>query len=145
VRSELLGWPLALTVHALGTALVVGFMLVITLRLLGLFELIPYAALKRFFPIVWAALAVQLVSGFVLWMSRPTRYVADGAFLLKTALVVAGVLLILQIRDLIRREGTAWDAKGAISPRAFKIAAATLIVWCGVVIAGRLTGYLGAV
>jgi nitrite reductase/ring-hydroxylating ferredoxin subunit len=35
------GWPLALTVHAFGTATVVGFIFIIGLRLLGLFRTIP--------------------------------------------------------------------------------------------------------
>ena len=67
VRNELWGWPLALTVHAFGTALVVGLTFIITLRLLGLFEAIPYSSLNRLFPVMWVALAVQFLSGFVLF------------------------------------------------------------------------------
>jgi hypothetical protein len=108
VRSELWGWPLALTLHAFGTALVVGFTFIITLRLLGLFETIPYASLGRLFPVIWAALLVQFLSGFTLWMAKPTRYVTDGAFVLKLSLVVVGIILTFYLYRTIRREAAAW-------------------------------------
>ena len=145
VRSELWGWPLALTLHALGTALVIGFVAIIGLRLLGLFDLIPYTSLKRMFPIIWAALALQLLSGFTLWMTKPTQYVADVAFLLKVSLVIAGTILTLSLYGTVMREATSWDAKrGVVSSRAVAFVAATLLVWCGALVAGRLTAYLGS-
>ena len=143
VRSELWGWPLALTVHAFGTALVVGFSLIIALRLLGFFKAIPYAALNRLFPVIWIALLLQFLSGFTLWMAKPTRYVADGAFMLKIVLVIVGTFLTLSLYRTMRREAAAWETEGTVSPSAIKFAVAGLLVWCGVLVAGRLTAYLG--
>jgi hypothetical protein len=145
VRTELWGWPLALTVHAFGTALVVGFIFIINLRLLGLFETIPYTSLNRLFPVVWVALVLQLLSGFTLWMTKPTRYVADGAFVLKFSLVIVGAILTLYFYRTIKREAAAWEAAGGVSSRGVKFVAATLLVWCGVVVAGRLTAHLGSI
>ena len=145
VRTDLWGWPIALTVHAFGTALVVGFMLIIGLRLLGLFELIPYSALNKLFPVVWVGLAISFLSGFVLWMTKATRYVADGAFMLKFALIIAGIVLTYYFSLTVKREANAWDANGAVSSRAVQFVAGTLVVWCTVLIAGRLTGYLGSI
>ena len=145
VRTDLWGWPVALTVHAFGTALVVGFMMIIGLRLLGLFELIPYSALNKLFPVVWVGLAISFLSGFVLWMTKATRYVADGAFMLKFALIIAGIVLTYYFSLTVKREANAWDTNGAVSSRAVQFVAATLVVWCTVLIAGRLTGYLGSI
>jgi len=142
--ESLWGWPFTLTVHVLGTAVAVGLILVICLRLLGLFETIPYSSLKRLFPVIWAAFVVQFVSGFVLWMTKPTRYVADTAFVLKTVLVVIGILLTVYFYRAMTREAAAWDAKGSVSSRELKFVAANFLVWCGVIIAGRLTAHLGA-
>ena len=144
VRSELWGWPLALTVHAFGTALVMGFIFIICLRLLGLFETIPYTSLNRLFPVIWAALVLQLLSGFALWMTKPTRYVADAAFLLKFAFVIIGIILTLYLYGSIKREAASWDAAGAVSSRGTKFVAPSLLVWCVVLVAGRLTAYLGS-
>lgn len=138
------GWPFILTVHTLGTAAVIGLIFIINLRLLGLFETIPYRSLNRLFPSVWIAFAVQFLSGFALWMTKPTRYVADAAFALKFSLVIVGFVLTLYLYGIMKREAAAWDAAGDVSPRAFKFVAPTLLVWCGVVIAGRLTAYLGS-
>ena len=145
VRTDLWGWPIALTVHAFGTALVVGFMLIIGLRLLGLFELIPYSALNKLFPVVWVGLAISFLSGFVLWMTKATRYVADGAFMLKFALIIAGIVLTYYFSLTVKREANVWDTNGAVSSRAVQFVAGTLVVWCTVLIAGRLTGYLGSI
>jgi hypothetical protein len=145
VRSELWGWPLALTIHAFGTALVVGFILIIGLRLIGLFEMIPYTSLRRLIPVVWIALFVQFLSGFVLWMTKPTRYVADGAFMLKLGLMIAGIVLTVYFQTILKREAPSWETKGVVSSRMIALVAATLVVWCSVVIAGRLTGYLGSI
>lgn len=145
VREDLWGWPVALTLHAFGTALVVGFVLIICLRLLGFFKLIPYASLSRLFPVIWAALLLQFLSGFTLWMAKPTRYVADGAFMLKFSLIVIGIILTLQFYRTINHEAASWDAQGAVSSRGVKFVAAALLVWGGVLVAGRLTGYLGSI
>ena len=145
IRTQLWGWPLALTLHALGTALVLGFIIIITLRLLGLFELIPYRALNRLFPIVWGALALQVVSGLVLWVAKPAQYVADGAFLLKVLLIVVGAVLTANLSKMVARDGASWDTNGGVPARGLRFVATTLVVWCVVLVAGRLTGYLGSI
>jgi len=135
---------LALTLHEFGTALVLGFIFIICLRLLGLFETIPYASLNRLFPVIWAALVVQFLSGFALWMTKPTRYVADTAFLLKLLFVIIGIILTTYLYGSIKREATSWDAAGAVSSGGIKFVAPSLLAWCVVLVAGRLTAYLGS-
>jgi len=144
MRTELWGWPTALTLHEFGTALVLGFIFIICLRLLGIFETIPYASLKRLFSVIWAALALQFLTGFVLWMTKPTRYVADAAFLLKFLFVIIGIILTSYLYGSIKREAESWEAAGAVSSRGIKFVAPSLLVWCVVLIAGRLTAYLGS-
>jgi hypothetical protein len=144
VRDELWGWPLALTLHAFGTAVVIGFVLIVGLRLFGLFEAIPYGSLSRLFPVIWIAFVLQLLSGFALWATKPTQYVTDLAFALKILFVVVGAVLTLYFQGAIRREAAAWEATG-VSSRTLKFVAATLLLWCGVLVTGRLTAYLGSI
>ena len=144
VRGELWGWPLALTLHEFGTALVLGFVFIICLRLLGIFETIPYGSLNRLFPVIWAALVVQFLTGFALWMTKPTRYVADAAFLLKLLFVIVGIVLTSYLYGFIKREAESWEAAGAVSSPGVKFVAPSLLAWCVVLIAGRLTAYLGS-
>ena len=142
-KASLWGWPTVLTIHVLGTALLIGLLFIINLRLLGLFDTIAYTSLRRLFPAVWAAFAVQLLSGGVLWATKATQYAVDIAFLLKLVLVAAGFILTVYLYGQMKREGNSWEA-GTASPRAFDYVVPSLLVWCGVIIAGRLTAYLGA-
>lgn len=144
VRTELWGWPLVLTLHVLGTALVIGFIFIICLRLLGLFALFPYSALNRLFPVIWAALVLQLFTGFVLWMTKPAQYISDTAFVLKSLLVIVGIVLTRSFYRTILQEAPSWEKSGAISSRSITFVATTLLVWCGVIIASRLTAHLGS-
>lgn len=145
IRDGVWGWPLALTVHVLATALVVGFVLIIGLRLLGFFDKIPFTSLNRLFPVIWTALVAEFLSGFTLWMAKPTRYVADGAFVLKFSLVIIGIILTSYFYQTSTREAVSWEATGAVSSRGVTFVTAALLVWCGVLVAGRLTGYLGSI
>jgi hypothetical protein len=145
VRTELWGWPLVLTIHVLGTALTIGFIFIVSLRLLGLFALLPFPSLQRLFPVIWIALGIEFLSGFVLWMTKPAQYDADGGFVLKFVLVVAGTALTLGLYQTIARESGVWESKGSPSPRAVQFVAASLLVWSGVLVASRLIAHLGSI
>jgi hypothetical protein len=141
--ESLWGWPFALTIHALGTAVVIGFIFIFGLRLLGFFRTIPLTSLGRLFPVVWIAVVLQFISGFTLWMTKPSKYLTDGAFLIKFTLVITGLVVTWFYFNTMRRESPEWEAKGAISQRGYRFVAATIVWWAGVLVAGRLTAYLG--
>ena len=141
--ESLWGWPFALTVHAWGTAIVIGFIFIFGLRLLGFFRTIPLTSLSRLFPIVWIAVVLQVLSGFTLWMTKPSKYITDGAFLIKFSLVCTGVVLTWFYFRTLRRESPEWEVKGVISRRGYRFVAATIFCWAAVLVAGRLTAYLG--
>jgi len=137
------GWPFALTFHAFGNAIVVGFALIIAMRLFGFFRPIRYTSLNRLFPFIWGAVVVQVLSGFSLFLTKPERYLGDGMFQWKLFFVVAGIVLTVYFQKTLKREGAAWDAAGKVSSRGARIVAATALVWAAVLVVGRLTAYLG--
>ena len=138
------GWPLALTVHALGTATAVGVMFIIGLRLVGLFGPIPYAAMNKLMPFVWVAVAFQIMSGVTLWMTKPAQYLADGMFEVKLTLLLIAIVVTWQLDRSMAREAAAWEVKGSASPRGRNLAIAACLLWAAVTIGGRLTAYLGS-
>ena len=144
VRESLWGWPMALTVHAFGTAAVIGLTFIIVLRLLGLFRTIPYTSLSRLFPVIWVGVVFQVMSGFSLWMTKPEQYVGAGMFVSKFTFVVIGIIVTLFFQSTIKREAAAWEAAGTVSSRGVKFAAAAALVWSAVLVTGRLTAYLGS-
>jgi hypothetical protein len=144
MRDELWGWPLVLTLHEFGTAVVVGLVLIIWARLVGLFETIPLASLNRLFPVVWVGFALQLLTGFALWMTKPTQYIVDLAFMLKMAFVVVGAALTVYLQGMVRQEAAGWTATG-VSTRALRFVGVTLLLLCCALVTGRLTAYLGPI
>ncbi len=138
------GWPLALTIHAFGTAIVVGLMFIIGLRLLGLFRTIPYTSLSTLIPLIWIAVAFQALSGFTLWTTKPAAYMRDGMFQVKFSLVIIACVVMAIFHGTIRREAAAWEMAGSVSARGVKFAVAACMLWAAVTIGGRLTAYLGS-
>lgn len=138
------GWALALTIHAFGNAIVVGLVLIMAMRLFGLFRTIPYTALPKLFPFIWVAIGFQVISGFTLWMSKPGRYVKDGVFDIKFSLVVIGVILLVFFQRTITRESPQWQSAGKVTSKGLRFAAAAALCWAFVIIMGRLTAYLGS-
>jgi hypothetical protein len=143
-KGSLWGSPTLLTVHVLGMALVISVIVIVHLRLLGLFDAIAYTSLQRLFPALFVGFAVQLLSGAALWVTKATQYSVDVAFLLKLALVIVGFILALILYDAVKREANAWAAGTAAPPRHLQFVLPSLLVWCAVVIFGRLTAFLGA-
>src|SRR6266480_1661322 len=142
--QESWGWPVALTLHAFGTATIVGLMAIITLRMLGLFRTIPYSAVQWLIPFIWVALVVQVASGLTLWMTKPAQYLADGMFEVKFVLLVIAIVVTVYFHNTMRREAVAWEGKGRVSPRGLKLGVAACVLWAAVTIGGRLTAYLGS-
>ena len=137
------GWPFALTLHAFGNAIVVGLIFIICLRVLGLFRTIPFTSLNKLIPIIWIGLIIQVYSGFTLWSSKPTKYLSDGMFQWKFTLVVLGVIITYYFHGTLNRETAGWAAAGRVPSKSVRLVALTALVWAAVLVAGRLTAYLG--
>jgi hypothetical protein len=142
--DESWGWPLALTIHALGMATVVGLMAIIGLRLLGAFPTIPYTSLSKLIPLIWIAVVFQAISGFTLWVTKPAQYLGDVMFDTKFTLVIIASIAMWYFHGTFKREVAAWEAAGTVTSRGIKIAAATCLLWAAVTVGGRLTAYLGS-
>ena len=92
IVAGLLGWPLMLSMHALGLAAVVGIMFAISLRMLGFFKPIPYAGLGPLLAYGWIGIAVNAFSGLSLFMAQATFYVTSIPFLVKITFVILGIV-----------------------------------------------------
>jgi ABC-type uncharacterized transport system YnjBCD permease subunit len=88
---------------------------------------------------------LEFATGFVLWATKPTRYTADGAFLLKLLFIIVGIALTIYLNGTMKREAASWEAAGAMSSDGAKYVAPTLLVWCVVLVFSRLTAMLGSI
>ena len=147
VQTSDYGFPLLLAAHSIGLAGVVGMMVVLDLRVLGLAEGIPIAALSRLMPVAWWGFAINALSGILLFRANATRLVTTGACILKMSAVgLGGIVSWLLWRSLT---GHAAAANGRGEPATFTItrnariiAVISLLVWFGAILFGRVIAYV---
>jgi len=144
VRESLWLFPAIETLHLLGMAALVGTIAVFDLRLLGWVmrrERVSELA-GRLLPWTWAAFAVQVVTGTLLFMSEAVKVYANPAFRLKMLLIFLAGLQALIFHRTAYRNMAAWDDSGVL-PVGVKIAGfVSMVLWIGVVAAGRFIGFV---
>ena len=129
--------------HILGIGLLVGAILPLDLRLLGLFRRVPLEAVGPFLSraaAVGACLAIA--SGLWLFSVKPAEYLANPAFLAKAALLALALANVaLQHRGRRFAQAT---AGGSAVPRApVRVAAlCSALLWLSVLVAGRWIGFV---
>lgn len=142
LRASVWLYPLVNTGHVVGIALLFGAIVPLDLRLIGAFRSVPLEPLAAVLvPTAAAGLLLALVTGALLFATRPLDYVVEPLFGVKLALLAAAVLnaLWLRLDPHWRNLGAAvgvpprpgWRWHGALS----------VLLWLGVITAGRLIGY----
>ncbi|MDP3258521.1 MAG: DUF2214 domain-containing protein [Bosea sp. (in: a-proteobacteria)] len=126
--------------HILGIALLIGAILPLDLRLLGVFRSVPVAALAPVLSRMAAVgLGLALVSGAWLFTVRPVEYAGNAAFLWKLGLLALALANIaLQHRSAAYARALEGDITAAVRWRAL----ASLTLWPGTLLAGRWIGFL---
>jgi len=143
IVSGLTGWPLVLSMHAVGTSIIVGISFVLNLRLLGLFKPIPITALRSLLSIGWIGVALNVFSGLSLFMAQATFYVTESpAFLVKITFVILAITNLHYTQKVLKRDAADWDAAGAVPKLGMILAGGSLAFLTMAVLAGRLIAYL---
>ena len=142
IVAGLVGWPLMLSMHAVGLAIVVGIVLVLNFRMLGFFRPIPYVAISDLMTYAWIGIALNIFSGFSLFMAQATFYVTNLPFLTKISFVILGIANVYYTQKVLRREAAVWDTSDAVPQISVVLAGTSLIFWVFAVVGGRLIAYL---
>ena len=137
-----IGWiiPTVQTIHILAIAAVVGSMVLLDLRVLGLAARAQSlsSVSERLIPWVWRALVVLLLTGIVMVTGEPGRSLVNSIFQIKMALVIIAAVLTFFLQRSLRAKGAAADT----APMDAKaIAALSLVTWVLIVFAGRWIAY----
>src|SRR3977135_2601944 len=74
--------------HFIGLSLLVGGILIVDLRLLGIIRRIPVRAALAFLPFVIAGFVINLLTGIVFFAADPYMYWPNPAFKLKMFLIL---------------------------------------------------------
>ena len=143
VAESIWGYPIMLSLHIIGLAVVVGIFTVYNFRLLGLFNSLEFEPFLDFFRLAWLGLLVNFVSGFTLFSSQATFYVTNIPFLVKIFSIIAGSLLAFKIQLRLQSNLNAWDERTAQpNKKDHSFAVISLVLWTSAIFGGRLIAYL---
>ena len=129
---------MVLTLHTIGLAVLIGASWVLDLRLLGIGRHVPLSAFRWVFPTVAVGLAINLLTGVLLFIKNAATWGVALPFFVKMALVVASVATLLPIRAIVLRG----DEQRDVGSNARLLAVASILAWSAAVTAGRLLAYL---
>ncbi len=143
ISDSLWLFPLIESIHVWGIVILVGATGILDLRLLGLvLKEQPVSKLNRtLLPWAWCGFAIMIISGTLLFSSEATKLYNNGAFLLKMVLILLAGINALVFHTTIYQRVEKWDLAAA-TPVAAKLAGAfSLVLWVGVIFAGRWIAY----
>ena len=126
-------------VHILCLACVFALGLALALRLAGAgFDSESLDSLsRRFVPAIWIFVGILLVTGGLLIIAEPVRSLPKPVFYIKMALIVLALIMTSAIAARARRA----QRSGATAPVSKTMAVVYMIVWCCIIVAGRMIAY----
>jgi hypothetical protein len=135
-------FPTIETVHVFALVLVVGSIMTVDLRLLGLANKErPFSQVaSEMLPWTWTAFAIAALAGMLMFSSKALTYYGNIPFRLKMiCLLLAGINMAM-FHWLGTRHLETWDH--GRPPRSAKLAGgASLLLWVTIVAAGRWVGF----
>jgi len=134
-------WPTAESLHFIGLTLLLGTVGLFDLRLLGFARAVAPAALHRLVRWGIAGFLINLSTGVLFFFGIPGQYLHNPAFQIKIVLLLlAGLNVVVFYRTVGRDVDTV--AAGEHVPRLARIlGGASLLLWIGVLCAGRLIAF----
>ena len=136
-------WPVMEISHFIGLSLLLGGLLVIDLRMAGHFRSFDPAATHRLLPFILIGFGINLLTGILFFYGDPMRYSVNIGFQIKMGLVLMAGLNAALYYWKVSPIMLGWDATTSSPPIAKFVAYASLALWTGVLLCGRLIPYVG--
>ena len=143
IRESVWGFSILVLIHVLALGLSAGTIAAVDLRLLGRgMRSEPVSAvLGQVLPWTWTGFAIMAVSGGLVFVSEAERCYTSVSFRIKMALMLLAGLNALVFHLTIYRRVAAWDRDPVTPLRAKFAGLSSLVLWLGVITAGRFVGY----
>jgi|SRR5579863_228895 hypothetical protein len=121
-------------VHYFSMFILVGSMVIVDLRVLGLVGRQQDAAnlARRLFPWIWISFALNFLSGFFMFAGSATSYYRNDIFYDKVAVVLLAVVANIIVQQRMGK----WNRLPAMPASAKVLAAVSIVLWIGAIIAG---------
>ena len=143
LRNSVWSYPLVNAAHILGVALLVGSIVPLDLRLLGVWGSMPLAPLWRVLTrTAGAGLALAMVFGMLLFIARATEYTASNLFIAKMVVVGLGTGNAVALHMLAQARVLEVASTRGKPPARLRLAGGmSLALWLTALVLGRLIGY----
>ncbi|MDR3467234.1 MAG: hypothetical protein P4M07_14975 [Xanthobacteraceae bacterium] len=143
IRENDILFPLIESIHVLAISLVIGSILAVDLRLLGLASVGRSVSrvTSGVLPLTWCAFVVAVGSGGLLFISNATKYLANGYFVAKMLLIAAAGINMLVFHALSTRDLPRWENAARPPLRARLAGGLSILLWVAVVACGRWIGF----
>jgi|SRR5579863_7286866 uncharacterized membrane protein len=142
------GWiiPALQTIHILAIAVLFFSAVIVDLRLWGALQRdVGLGDVgRRFLPVIWPTVLVLLVSGSFLIIAEPRRSLLNTTFYLKMTLLAFALVLTVVLQWSLSAKPEFWE-KGRHRRITARVAATlSILLWCGIIFAGRWIAYTQA-
>jgi len=137
-------FPFLESIHVIAITLVFGSILMVDLRLLGIAG-VRYAATRitrELIPWTWGAFCIAVVTGTGMFVTRATAYLENPAFQIKLVLLLLASVNMAFFQFRTFRDIAGWDTAEETPVAARVAGAVSLLLWVGIVLAGRWTGHI---
>lgn len=143
MRHELWLYPAVEIVHIIGFVTLVGSIIVLDLRLLGLSKALPVRALaQHVLPWSFGALLLIVPTGLLMFIAHAGDFVSNTAFIVKMSLLFCAAINAAVFHAGVFRGAASWDSGVVVPARAKLHALLSLLIWTGVLACGRLLAYV---
>ena len=135
IRHSVWAYPLLETIHIAAFAVLFGSLMLLELRVFGMRRTVPLVPLAGLaVPTALVAFVIAATAGLLMLISSATEIVPNTAFQVKL-----GLILIVGLNALwFHRRGSLELHDGVAKAQALL----SLLLWTGVILAGRLIAYV---
>ena len=136
-------YPWIESAHVLSICFFIGILLFVDLRLMGVaFTKLPISEMnKKVLPWSLFGFSLMMLTGFLLFYAIPVRSYQNIFFRFKVILILLAGLNAFLFHRQMKVEGMIWDEGKSIPKSVHLKAAASLVLWSGVIISGRMIAY----
>jgi hypothetical protein len=137
-------FPWVESTHVLFMAVVIGSILMVDARLLGMGQKhlrITYIS-QRLLPLTWIAFVGAAITGGLMFISDAPRYINNAPFLAKMCVLAVLGVNMLYFHFVTNRSVAQWDI-GKPAPAARAAGMISTVLWLEVIALGRWIGFVG--
>ena len=137
-------FPFLESIHVIAAAMVVGSILMVDFRLLGMTaNRHPISILsKELVPWSWGAFVVATITGLGMFITRAASHVVNPAFQWKIFLLFLAGINMAYFHFRVYKEIERWDTVSPTPIQLKVIGSLSLGLWAGVMLAGRWVGHI---